>query len=272
MPQFAHLPLLLKPDGNGKLSKRDGDRHGFPVFPLTGTFPNREGKEEVFHGFREAGYLPDAFINFLAFLGWNPGTDQEIFSMDELIEAFSIDRIGKAGAKFDIDKANWYNAQYLNNKPTSVLANYLRTALKENGISDGGLNLEKICEALKGRVVFPADLWEKANVFFSLPDQFEERMVNKKWNATAVEFLEAYAGEIEKIGTLTAENAKDTLDNLIDEKDVKPGQVVPALRLAVTGSGSGLDLMSILEILGRDKVVERLHHAFAQLPVTSGQN
>ncbi|MEJ2003951.1 MAG: glutamate--tRNA ligase [Cyclobacteriaceae bacterium] len=272
MPQFGHLPLLLKPDGHGKLSKRDGDKHGFPVFPITGTFPVKDGKKEVYHGFREAGYIPEAFINFLAFLGWNPGTEQEIFDIKELINEFSIERIGKSGTRFDIEKAKWFNQQYLNNKPAAELAVYLREELDAHNQSYDDIDPEKVCEALKGRITFPSDLWSEGSFLFSLPESFDERMVNKKWNAIAVEFLDAYANELEKLESLTAENAKETMDNLIAKKDVKPGQVVPALRLAVTGKGSGPDLMAILEILGRDNVIARLKHAIQKLPVPSGQS
>ena len=272
MPKFGHLPLLLKPDGNGKLSKRDGDKHGFPVFPITGTFPGKDGKEEIYHGFREAGYLPDAFVNFLAFLGWNPGTEKEIFSMKELINEFSVERIGKSGTKFDIDKARWFNQQYLNSKPSSELASYLRSDLEKRKIAYEGIDLEKVCETLKGRVTFPGDFWKEGSFLFEMPQSFDERTVNKKWSSTAVAFLEAYAAEVKEMSSLTAENAKELMDNLIAEKDVKPGQVVPALRLAVTGKGAGPDLMAILEILGPGNVAARLIHAINKIPVPSGQN
>ena len=270
MPQFGHLPLLLKPDGNGKLSKRDGDKHGFPVFPITGKFPGKDGNEENFNGFREAGYLPEAFINFLALLGWNPGTEQEIFSIDELVQAFSVDRIGKSGTKFDIDKAKWFNQQYLNNKPASELAAFLREDLDKHNINYDHINLQKVCEAMRGRVTFPKDFWEKGEFLFIAPEMYDEKVAEKKWNATASDFLDAYAGKIAAAEHFDAGSAKETLDNLMEEKSVKPGQVMQALRLAVTGQGSGLDLMEVLEILGKDEVARRIRKAIAVLPVTTG--
>ena len=272
MPQFAHLPLLLKPDGNGKLSKRDGDKHGFPVFPITGVFPDKNGNEEIFYGFREAGYLPDAFVNFIALLGWNPGTEQEKFSMNELVDEFSINRIGKSGAKFDIDKAKWFNQQYINDKSAAELAGYLKQKLDEESVSYDNINLQDVCEVLKGRVTFPDDFWKEGSFLFSAPQTYEERVVNKKWNAIAADFLNAYAEKLNSVEQLSAENAKEILDNLMSEKNVKPGQVMQALRLAVTGKGSGPDLMEVLKILGSNEVVSRIQKALEELPVPSDQH
>jgi glutamyl-tRNA synthetase len=269
MPKFAHLPLLLKPDGNGKLSKRDGDKHGYPVFPITGEFPGKSGETEMFAGFREAGFLPEALINFLAFLGWNPGTEQELFSKEELVDAFAIDRVGKSGAKFDIEKARWFNQQYLNAKSGEELAAYLQQALDEKGIDNPGLDLTRIVEVLKGRVIYPADLWEVGSFFFTLPDSYDEKVVSKKWNSTAVDILSDYADIVKNTTSLTSDEAKDLLNNLLEEKGVKLGQVMQVLRLAVTGKGSGPDLMEILSILGGNEVHRRITHAIASLPVTS---
>ncbi|MCA6074401.1 glutamate--tRNA ligase [Fulvivirga sedimenti] len=270
MPQFAHLPLLLKPDGNGKLSKRDGDKHGFPVFPISGSFPDKDGNAEIYHGFREAGYIPQAFINFLAFLGWNPGTEQEIFSIKELIDNFSIERINKSGAKFDIDKARWFNQQYLNNMSAADLAVYLKHDLDANGIAYGEIDLGKVCEILKGRITYPSDLWKESKFLFTTPHEWDEQVVQKKWNPLAVEFLTGLRERILALDSLTAESAKETLDNLLEEKGVKLGQVMQALRLAVTGSGTGPDLMKILEILGKEETALRLNNAIEKLPVAAG--
>ncbi len=270
MPQFCHLPLLLKPDGNGKLSKRDGDKHGFPVFPIAGVFPGKDGQDETYNGFREAGYIPEAFINFLAFLGWNPGTEQEIFNLEELINAFSIERIGKSGAKFDIDKARWFNQQYLNNKPAAELTGYLKADLDSAGISYDDVDLEKVCDILKGRITFPSDLLKEGKFLFITPEDYDEQVVRKKWNPLAVEFLESYRDRILAVDTLTAENAKATLDNLLEEKGVKLGQVMQALRLAITGSGTGPDLMEILAVLGKEESAKRLNNAIEKLPVAAG--
>ncbi len=269
MPQFGHLPLLLKPDGNGKLSKRDGDKHGFPVFPIEGHFPGKKGMPEQFDGFREAGYLPEATLNFLAFLGWNPGTDQELFTVEELTDAFTVERIGKSGTKFDIEKAKWYNQQYLKEKSDEDLSHYLENDLKQAGTDPNGINLTKVCRSMKERITFPQDIYNGARFFFEAPDTYDEKMASKKWTPEAVEVLEAFASEAEAASTFDAATAKSILNNIIEQKGVKLGQVMPALRLAVTGSGAGPDLMDILEILGKDRVAHRIRKASEKLPVAS---
>ena len=267
MPQFAHLPLLLKPDGNGKLSKRDGDRLGFPVFPIDGEFPGKDGAMEKFSGYREAGYLPDAFTNFLALLGWNPGTEQELFSMEELIEAFSADRIGKSGTKFDINKAIWFNQQYLKTKPNEDLAQHLLAELNKHGIDCNETKAEKIVELLKERVSFPADFWNQGKYFFSAPAEFDEKITRKKWNAEAVEVLEGYSKELENIEELTPELARTALMNVLDRMDIQIGKIMQAVRLALTGGGMGPDLMGIIALLGSSEVIKRIQTAIKKLPV-----
>ncbi|MTI21879.1 glutamate--tRNA ligase [Fulvivirga sp. RKSG066] len=271
MPQFAHLPLLLKPDGNGKLSKRDGDKHGFPVFPIEGTFPGKDGNPEKFNGFREAGYLPDALINFLAFLGWNPGTEQELFSIDELIEAFSIERIGKAGAKFDIEKARWFNQQYIKSKSGEALATYLKSDLDAAGVDYNDEKLPKVCNALKERVTYPADFWLDGKFFFQQPENYDEKVVNKKWTEEAIMILDAYKDALSNMDSIDAETAKSTLNNILEEKGVKIGRVMQAVRLAITGQGSGPDLMEIIEILEPKEVVARIEKAIKTLPAKQEQ-
>lgn len=267
MPQFAHLPLLLRPDGNGKLSKRDGDRHGFPVFPIAGSFSGEDGATEQIKGFREAGYLPDALVNFLAFLGWNPGTEQEIFSMEELISEFSVDRIGKSGTKFDIEKAKWYNQQYLKEKSATELSQYLISDLAENNISYDQQVVEQICEAMKERIVFPSDLWNDGKFFFIAPTAFDENVVRKKWTEDAVTVLQSYSEAVSATDVLTQQTAREILNNILTEKGVKMGQVMQALRLALTGKGAGPDLMVIIEILGAKEVAKRIETAIDTLPV-----
>src|SRR6478736_3412921 len=198
-PLFAHLPLLLKPDGNGKLSKRDADQMGFPIFPLNWTDPKTN---ELAKGFKESGYLPEAMINFLAFLGWNPGTEQEIFSMDQLTEAFTIERIGKAGAKFDIQKARWFNQQYIKAKPTEELAEYLLFDLNRENISCPKEKASKICDLLKERVTYPQDFWLQGKFFFIAPTEFDQQVVTKKWNDDAVNVLRAFRDEVSALSTL----------------------------------------------------------------------
>lgn len=264
MPQFAHLPLLLKPDGNGKLSKRDADRLGFPIFPLTWQDPETK---EIAVGYKEAGYLPEAFINFLAFLGWNPGTTQEIFSMEELIQEFSLERINKGGAKFDILKAQWYNQYYLRQKPREELAEFLLQSLEKENISCPKDKAVKIVSVMQERVTFPHDFWEHGKYFFLAPASYEQAVAAKKWNADAVKVMTAYADELQGLEELDAAAAKDMLDKVTAALGIPTGKVLQAVRLAITGAGGGPDLMMIMEIIGKNEVIQRIHHALKTLPV-----
>ncbi|NOS55511.1 MAG: glutamate--tRNA ligase [Cyclobacteriaceae bacterium] len=262
MPQFAHLPLLLKPDGNGKLSKRDADRMGFPIFPLNWTDP---ATQELATGFKESGFLPEALINFLAFLGWNPGTEKEIFSMTELVEAFSIERIGKAGAKFDIQKSQWFNQHYLRAKPDKELADYLLASLTSEGISCSNEKAEKICFALRERITFPHDLWEQGKIFFSAPTTFDEQIVSKKWNLDAVRTLSGFIDAIKTTQPHSADSIKSSLEKVTGELGIKTGQILQALRMSLTGGASGPDLMLTMEILGAVETVNRIKYALDNL-------
>jgi glutamyl-tRNA synthetase len=264
MPAFAHLPLLLKPDGNGKLSKRAADQMGFPIFPLTWTDPE---SKEVAKGFKESGYLPEALINFLAFLGWNPGTTQEIFSMQELIDAFSIERIGKAGAKFDIHKAQWFNQQYLRVKSETELAQYLFDSLRKENISCTQEKAEKICSIMKERVTFPQDFWEQGKFFFIAPTSFDDSVISKKWNDDVVKVLSVYKEALRDLKALDATNAKTTLEEVAARVGIQSGKIMQAFRVSITGGGSGPDLMITLEILGKDEVISRLEYALQTLKV-----
>lgn len=265
MPQFAHLPLLLKPDGNGKLSKRDADQMGFPIFPLTWTDPE---SGDVAKGYKESGYLPEALINFLAFLGWNPGTTQEIFSMDELIKAFSIERINKAGARFDIQKAQWFNQHYLRGKGDGDLAGYLFESLGEQQIVCSPEKAQKIVAVMKERITFPKDIWEQGKFFFHAPTVFDEHVVAKKWNDDAVKVLNAFKEEIKSLSAFDAAAAKATLESVTTKLGIGTGKIMQAVRVSVTGAGGGPDLMMIMEILGRDEVVKRIEFAVSTLKVT----
>jgi glutamyl-tRNA synthetase len=262
MPQFAHLPLLLKPDGNGKLSKRDADQMGFPIFPLTWKDPETN---EVATGYREAGYLPEALLNFLAFLGWNPGTTQEIFSIEELTNAFSLERINKAGAKFDIQKAQWYNQQYLRMKGDKELAEFLHDSLKKENISASEETRIKIAAVMKERVTFPQDFWEHGKFFFFPPDRYEEAVVIKKWNDEAVKVLSAFKDAIKMESNFTATSVKEVLEKVTAALGIGTGKILQALRLSVTGAGGGPDLMMIMEIIGKDEVIARIEHALKTL-------
>ena len=264
MPQFAHLPLLLKPNGEGKLSKRDADQMGFPIFPLNWTDPRTA---EVAKGFRESGYLPEALINFLAFLGWNPGTPQEIFSLSELTEAFSIDRIGKAGTKFDIHKAQWFNQQYLRAQSDEELSSYLLESLKAENIFCPKDKALKICAAMRERVTFPADLWNQGKFFFYAPTVFDQSVVLKKWNDDSIKVLRAFSEQIATSPSITAEAAKATLEGVTGRLGIATGKILQALRVALTGGASGPDLMMTMEIIGKEEVVNRIDFALSTLKI-----
>lgn len=264
MPQFAHLPLLLKPTGDGKLSKRDADTLGFPIFPLDWIDPNTGEKAT---GFREAGYLSEALVNFLAFLGWNPGTTQEIFSMDDLIKSFSVERIGKAGTKFDIHKAQWFNQQYLRAKPSEVLAEYLLDSLSRENIVCSREKAEKIVSVMRERATFPKDFWEQGKFLFFAPTTFDESIASKKWNDDAVKVLGTFRDEVSKLSSFSADVAKSTLEGVTASLGIGTGKILQALRLSVTGAGAGPDLMMIMEIIGKEEVVSRIDFALNTLKV-----
>jgi glutamyl-tRNA synthetase len=264
MPQFAHLPLLLKPTGDGKLSKRDADQMGFPIFPLDWIDP---ATNEKITGFREAGYLPEALVNFLAFLGWNPGTTQELFSMDELIKAFSVERIGKAGTKFDIHKAEWFNQQYLRSKSNEELAEYLLESLAKENIICSKEKAVKIGSIMKERITFPKDLWELGKFLFYAPTTFDEGVAAKKWNDDAVKVLNAYKSEIAKLPAFDGVIAKSTLEKVTGDLGISIGKILQAVRLSITGAGVGPDLMMVMEIIGKEEVIKRIDYALKTLNI-----
>lgn len=258
MPQFAHLPLLLKPDGNGKLSKRDADKHGYPVFPLDWQDP---GTNEKSMGFREQGYLPEAMTNFLAMLGWNPGTEQELFTLNELIESFSIERINKSGAKFDIEKGKWFNQQYLKNMDNEQLANGLLGLLKEKQIECSKEKAIAICGLLKERITFPQEFWYAGQYFFYQPKEYDAKVIKKKWNDEAKLLLDDYKETLKADDTLTRESALNILNEVLEKHGVGMGKVMPALRVSITGVSGGPDLMGIMAVLGKDDSVARIENA-----------
>lgn len=262
MPAFVHLPLLLKPDGNGKLSKRDADQMGFPIFPLNWTDPKTN---ELAEGFKERGYLPEAMVNFLSFLGWNPGTEQEIFSLNELISSFELERIGKAGAKFDIQKAKWYNQQYLRAQSDASLAQYLLNSLKDQHITCSQEKALIIAGALRDRITFPSDMAELGKLFFVAPTSFDEKIASKKWNAEAVSVIKGLKDEITETDNLGATSALSILEKVTSTLQIQQGKIMQALRLALTGGASGPDLMVTMEILGPKEVVARLDYALKTL-------
>ncbi len=262
MPKFAHLPLLLKPSGQGKLSKRDADKMGFPIFPLNWKDPKTG---EVAVGFKEAGYLPDAFLNFLAFLGWNPGTEQEIFSLSQLVEAFSMERVGKSGTQFDIEKAKWYNQQYLKEKSSEKLVGYLLASLEKEGIDCSKEKAVQVCELMKERVTFPNELYTGAQYFFNAPETFDEKTVKKRWTAQAVTVLNDFKELIGSFHPFEAEGIKEILVAVLAKDEIPMGRVMPALRLAISGVGGGPDLTKIMEIIGEHESVARIDFALETL-------
>jgi glutamyl-tRNA synthetase len=258
MPQFAHLPLLLKPDGQGKLSKRDGDRLGIPVFPLTWTDPVTG---ETSQGFREAGFLPEAVVNFLALLGWNPGTEEEVFTMDELIEAFSLERISKSGAHFDVLKAQWFNQQHIRRKPVETLAGWLVKACETHGVSCPPEKAVKIATLLRERITFPQDLYAQARWYFQPPGQPDASLLQKKWSASIQQVLTDVVEQWRRIADFTAPELKKAAENAAVTRGVKPGMIMQPLRIFLTGETAGPDLMQVAETLGREECLARLTFA-----------
>ncbi|RLC51950.1 MAG: glutamate--tRNA ligase [Candidatus Cloacimonadota bacterium] len=255
MPQFAHMPLTLKPDGKGKLSKRDGDRLGFPVFPLEWKNPQTG---ETSSGYRESGYFPEAFINILAFLGWNPGTEQEIFSMDELIQAFSLERVGKAGSRFDPEKAKWYNHQYLIEKNNDESAQLYQHILKEKNISANENLVSSIVGLIKERANFVSDFWDQSYFFFEAPTAYDAKMVKKGWKENTAKILEAFLSKSEGLNEYTFDNLDSAVKSVLEEKEIGMGQIMMPLRLVLVGSGKGPGVIEIMELLGKEEVIRRV--------------
>ena len=258
MPKFAHLPLILKPDGNGKLSKRDGDRLGFPVFPIKWINPDNG---DVSLGYKEQGYITEAFINMLSLLGWNPGTTQEIFSMNELIQSFSLDRVGKAGAKFDFDKTKWFNQQYLRAKNKEGLANELQIILKENNIKMDDKFVASVCNQLKERATFVKDMWLEGAYYFSAPTTYDEKTIRKKWKEDTPRFLSELKIRLEKISDFSSINIEIEFKKYLEDNDLGMGRLLPAFRLALTGLGMGPSLFDIASLLGKTETIMRMEVA-----------
>ncbi len=263
MPQFAHLPLLLKPEGNGKLSKRDADLGGFPIFPLQWTDPVTG---QIARGFREEGYLPEAMVNFLALLGWNPGTEQELFTMDELIASFDLTQVHKAGARFDIQKAQWFNHQYIRQQPDAELAPVVQQQAEAAGYTCSLETAEKITALLKGRVNFAREIFTEAGTIFNAPTTYDEGVVAAKWNDDAVKAVSAFRDALQSFtGDFIVETIKYTLADAMQQAGIKQGKIMQAMRLALTGSGAGPDLMLTLEIIGKAETIKRLEQALHTL-------
>ena len=257
MPQFAHLPLILKPNGKGKLSKRDGANFGFPVFPLSWKGAN---EEDSFIGFKAFGFDPKATINFLAFLGWNPGNDQEIFSLDELCENFSLEHIVKSGARFDIDKARWYNQQYIIHQDIRLTAQYLREFDPEKYQDIEDEYLENFVSLMKERVELYTDFYDAGYYFFEEVKEYEEKMIRKKWNNERSAYINELSGLFAE-SDFKSPSLKAVLEDYMAQKEIGYGDVMPFLRLALTGTTKGPDLIETASLLGRETVKKRLEEA-----------
>jgi glutamyl-tRNA synthetase len=276
MPAFAHLPLLLKPDGNGKLSKRDGDRLGFPVFPCEWTDPKTGDKSS---GYRESGYFPEAVVNFLALLGWNPGTDQEMLSMDELKEAFTLERCSKSGAKFDYEKGKWFNTQYLQKKTNGELADMFDEILKSKGISSQSDNetpdfekalftknyVAKSIGYVKERVGFVSELWDQAFFFYQRPEKYADKPVQKFWKPETPALMTELIELLSPISDFTPDVLEPLVLNWITEKEYKMGAVMNAFRLSLVGESKGPHLFDIAGLIGKEETLLRLRLAIQQL-------
>lgn len=256
-PQFSHLPLILKPAGmgNGKLSKRDGDKMGFPVFPLLWKDPETGA---ISKGYREDGYLPEALLNFLALLGWNPGTDQEIFTKEELIKLFDLERVSKSGARFDIEKAKWFNHQYLHQKNSEELAKEYLKILSERNVNSSQEIVEKIVALIRDRATFITDFWELSSFFFIAPTQYDEKAMKKQWKENSSEILDKIVNILSSQEDFSSANTEHIVKEFITNNGFSLGQVMPLIRLALVGEMKGPHIFDIAEIIGKDETIKRL--------------
>lgn len=254
-PQFAHLPLLLKPDGKGKLSKRDGDRMGFPVFPLQWTDPKTG---ETSRGYREDGYFPDAFINMLALLGWNPGDEREIFSLEEMAEAFSIDRVGRSGSRFDPEKAKWFNHQYMLKTDNKELAGLFLPFIEKEGVMADIGYVEKVVGLVKERAYFVHELWEQSDFFFRAPTSYDAKAVKKRWKQDSYNQMSALKVLLADIDNFSSENTEAIVKKWMEENQYGMGVVLNAFRLLVVGALKGPHLFDIIAMIGQEETLRRL--------------
>ncbi len=265
-PEFAHMPLTLKPDGKGKLSKRDGDRLGFPVFPLEWKNPETG---ETSSGYRESGYFPEAFINILAFLGWNPGTEQEIFSMDQLIESFSLERVVKAGSRFDPEKARWFNQQYLREKSDEELAGLFMPDLKERKIDADIAMVTNICGLIKERVSFVKEFWDQSWFFFRAPEEeeYDEKVKKKRWKDNTPQIMSELMELLESLDDFSSENCEVKVKEWAEKGELGLGQVLSPFRLIIVGGSVGPHLFDIIAILGKEETLNRMDKALKMFAV-----
>jgi len=286
MPRFAHLPLLLKPDGKGKLSKRDGDELGFPVFPLDWHGVDKEGNPVFCSGYRERGYLPEAVVNFLALLGWNPGGERELFSLDELVPLFDITKCSKAGAKFDYVKAEWFNRQYLLERPDADWCPAFDKVLKENGITATAEQEAEVVRMMKTKVIeykdnkgnvrkrnvsFPSDLWPLTKFFFVAPTEFDregDKFIRKNWNENTADQMRQMVAVLETITDWSVEGQKAVVDPWVEQTGFKPWN---AWRIALVGTGQGPDMYELSAFLGKEETIKRMKKAIDVLGAPRGQ-
>ena len=257
-PEFAHLPLILKPVGKGKLSKRDGDKLGFPVFPLEYT---NEKNGEISRGYREDGYLPDAFVNMLALLGWNPGTEQELFSLEELIQEFSLERVSKSGAKFSPEKTNWFNQHYLQQKENAEVAQLFTPLLTEKGITADSAYVETVVGLVKERAIFVKDLWELSAYFFTAPSEFDAKASKKQWKPETGSLMSEVIEVLKGIDDFSSENVETILKEWITGKEIGFGKVMQPLRLSLVGALKGPHLFDIAAMIGKEATLARIKKA-----------
>ena len=262
MPRFAHLPLLLKPEGKGKLSKRDGDRLGFPVFPLEWHDPK---SGEVSSGYRESGYFPEAVINFLAFLGWNPGTEREMYSLDELAELFDITKCSKAGARFDYQKGIWFNHEYILAKSAEEIASIFAPMVAENGVEESMERITKVVEMMKDRVNFVKELWPLCKFFFVAPTEYDEKTRKKRWKEDSAQQLTELMQVLEGIDDFSIENQEAVVHQWIEQKGYKLGNIMNAWRLTLVGEGKGPGMFDISAFLGKQETLDRMKRAIETL-------
>ena len=256
-PLFSHLPLLLKPDGKGKLSKRDGDKMGFPVFPLFWPYG------ETAKGYREEGYYPEAFVNMLALLGWNPGTEQELFSMEELIEAFSIDRVGKSGSQFDPEKAKWFNHQYLQKRSNTQLAIEFREFLRAHGFHVDIVELESLVELVKERVSFVKDIWDQTDFFFKAPDNYDKEVIKKRWRDDSAKQLMELRSVLEELDDFSATSTEPVVKAWIDKNGYNTGSIMNVFRLVIVGALRGPHMFDIISWIGKEETVKRIDNGLS---------
>ena len=262
MPRFAHLPLLLKPEGKGKLSKRDGDRLGFPVFPLEWHDPKTE---EVSSGYRESGYFPEAVVNFLALLGWNPGTEQELFSLDELVQAFDITKCSKSGAKFDYQKGIWFNHEYILRKSDEEIARLFAPIVANNGVEETFERVQLVVSMMKDRVSFVKELWPLCSFFFIAPTEYDEKTVKKRWKENSTQQMTELCEVLENIEDFSIEGQEAIVEKWIADKGYKMGDIMNAFRVALVGIGKGPGMFDISAFLGKEETIHRLKKAIQVL-------